>query len=148
MSATGSVRRRRSRGQALVEFTLAIPLFLLVFLGIAEGGYYVVATTIVSHATHEGARLGVLSSTSSRATVRTRVVNAASAIVGVANGDIAVCVLGKGCTNANYQTRDAGDRLQVTTTYTHLPLVSYVFSGISFPANAVAELRVEGAPSP
>jgi hypothetical protein len=35
----------------------------------------------------------------------------------------------------------------VRTTYTHTPLVGYVFSGISFPANADAELLVEGLES-
>ena len=52
--------RTKGRGQALAVFALVIPLFLLVFLGVVAGGYYVVATTIVSHATHEGARFGTL----------------------------------------------------------------------------------------
>ena len=76
--------RRRSRGQSLAEFALAIPLIFLVFLGVAEGGYYVVATTIVSHATHEGARFGVLDSTASRAAVRTRVQHRAAPVVSLA----------------------------------------------------------------
>ena len=129
-----------------MEFSLAIPVFLLVLLGIAEGGYYVAATTIVNHATHEGARLGVLASTSTRATVRTKVRDAAGPIVPLSNGDIAVCVNSEPCTNSKYQQRTTGDRLKVTTSYTHRPLVSYVFSGLTFPANAEAELRVEGAP--
>ena len=72
--------RSRSRGQTLAEFALAIPLFFLVFLGVAEGGYYVVATTIVSHATQEGARYGVLDSTASRDDIRTRVQNRAAPV--------------------------------------------------------------------
>ena len=56
-------RNARRRGQALVEFSLVLPIFMLVFLGIAEGGYYIVATTTVSHATHEGARYGILETT-------------------------------------------------------------------------------------
>ncbi len=63
MSTLFRRRREKGRGQSLVEFTLALPIFLAVLLAIAEGGYYVVATTAVSNATYEGARLGVLAST-------------------------------------------------------------------------------------
>jgi Flp pilus assembly protein TadG len=145
--------RPRSRGQALAEFALAVPLFFLVFLGVAEGGYYVVATTIVSHATHEGARLGVLDSTMFRDDIRTRVQNRAAPVVSLTATAISVNLdatnNANDCTNCNntqYNNRAAGDRLQVRTTYTHRPLVGYVFPGLSFPANARSELLVEGAP--
>ena len=148
-------RRQRSRGQALAEFALAIPLFFVVFLGVAEGGYYVVATTIVSHATQEGARLGVLESTADRDAVRTRVQQHASPVVTLAASAInlhldredgsARC---SPCNNPEYGGREPGDRLLVRSTYTHTPLVGYVFPGLTFPANAEAELLVEGHPSP
>jgi Flp pilus assembly protein TadG len=138
--------RTKGRGQALAEFALVIPLFLLVFLGVVEGGYYVVATTIVSHATHEGARFGVLDSTVSRAAVRTRVQQRAAPVVSLATGDINLRLNGASCNDACYDARVAGDRLMVRTTYTHRPLVGYVFPGITFPANADSELLVEGAP--
>ena len=138
--------RQRSRGQSLAEFALVIPLMFLVFLGVAEGGYYVVATTIVSHATHEGARYGVLDSTASRAAVRTRVQQRAAPVVALATSAVNLRLNGASCNDACYDARAAGDRLMVRTTYTHTPLVGYVFSGISFPANADSELLVEGAP--
>jgi Flp pilus assembly protein TadG len=145
--------RPRSRGQALVEFALAIPLFFLVFLGVAEGGYYVVATTIVSHATQEGARYGVLDSTMNRDDIRTRVQNRALPVVALTATAITVHLDATNnandcspCNNTQYNARQAGDRLQVRTTYTHTPLVGYVFPGLSFPANARSELLVEGAP--
>jgi len=140
----GSGRRRASgRGQALTEFALAFPLFMLVLLGIAEGGYFVVASTIVSHATHEGARLGVLADTSLTA-LRDRVVTSALPVVTVGNADITVCIDGTAaCAQSDFEGREAGDRLRVETRYTHRPLVSYVFSAITWPANAVAELWVE-----
>jgi Flp pilus assembly protein TadG len=138
--------RRRSRGQSLAEFALAIPLFFLVFLGVAEGGYYVVATTIVSHATHEGARYGVLDSTASRAAVRTRVQQRAAPVVSLAATAITLRLNGSTCNDSCYDARVAGDRLMVKTNYTHTPLVGYVFPGLSFPANTESELLVEGAP--
>jgi Flp pilus assembly protein TadG len=145
--------RPRSRGQALAEFALAVPLFFLVFLGVAEGGYYVVATTIVSHATQEGARFGVLDSTVSRDAVRTRVQNRAAPVVALTATAITLNLDATNnandctnCTNTQYNARAAGDRLQVRTTYTHMPLVGYVFPGLSFPANSRSELLVEGAP--
>jgi Flp pilus assembly protein TadG len=149
--------RQRSRGQSLAEFALAIPLFFLVFLGVAEGGYYVVATTIVSHATQEGARLGVLESTASREAVRTRVQQQASPVVTLAASAINLhldkedgTVRCSPCNNnaLEYPGREPGDRLLVRTNYTHTPLVGYVFPGLTFPANAEAELLVEGHPSP
>jgi hypothetical protein len=143
-------RDNKSLGQSVVEFSLAIPIFMLVFLAVAEGGYYVVATTIISSATHEGARLGVLGSTSDTVTIRARVVSMAAPIVTVANGDVELDLSSGGSTTVDcddpcYQARDTGDRLRVRTAYTHIPLVGYVFPGITFPANAEAELLVEGS---
>ncbi len=138
--------RAGSRGQSLAEFALVAPLFLLVVIGIAEGGYYVAASATVNHATHEGARFGVLASTADKDAVVNRVQDAASAIVGSSELTVGVCVEGT-CTNSAYDSRDTGDRLKVSTQYTHTPLLGYVFSGLTFPANAEAELLVEGAPS-
>lgn len=138
----------------LAEFTLAIPLFILVFLGIAEGGYYVAATTIVNSATHEGARIGVLESTADRATIRTRVVQSAAPIVTLANTAVNLKLAKinedgtygalSDCDDTCYGYRRMSDRLVVTTSYTHTPLVGYVFPGLTFPSNATAELTVEG----
>ena len=116
-------RGDRSRGQGLVEFALAIPLFMTLVLGIAEGSYYVVASTIVSHATHEGARLGVLESTGSRGTIRNRVKDSAAPIVGLTSGAINLKLDGSNCNNTCYQARTVGQELTVTTAYTHTPLV-------------------------
>lgn len=142
--------RRRGLGQAIAEFAMVAPLFFLVFLGVAEGGYFVVATTIVSHATHEGARLGVLDSTTSAAQVRARVQERAAPVLSATTLPSSAIVLrlnGSTCNDPCYTGRKPGDRLAVRTQYTHRPLVGYVFEGITFPANATAELIVEGSTS-
>ena len=137
----------------LAEFTIAIPLFMLVVLGIAEGSYYVAASTIVNSATHEGARLGVLGSTGSRGTIRTHVKDSAKPIVSLSSSDIKLQLAKvkedgsyesvSSCDNGCYQGRKKDDRLIVLTTYDHTPLVGYVFGGLSFPSSAKAELTVE-----
>jgi Flp pilus assembly protein TadG len=144
--------RRKSLGQSLAEFTLAIPLFFLVFLGVAEGGYFVVATTIVSHATHEGARYAILDSTSALSDVRARVQARARPIVGTTSlPDSAITIRITGsvncspCTQGEYANRQAGDRLRVRTQYAHRPLVGYVFPGLTFNVDERAELIVEGS---
>lgn len=134
---------RRERGQSLAEFALVIPVFLLIVLGIAEGGYYVAATTIVSHATHEGARQGVLESTSDLIAITDRVQDAANPIVWIEDGDVSFRLNDGTCDDSCYSTRQTGDRLEVTTQYSHRPLVGYIFEGLAFPANAEAELWVE-----
>jgi hypothetical protein len=147
---TGLLRgrgRRESRGQTLVEFALVVPLFLLVVLAIAEGGYFVVATTIVSNATHEGARLGVLESTNNNNVVKNRVIEAANPVVGLDPSQISVCIDGTACTETDYADREVGQRLTVTTDYKHKPLVGYVFGDVEFDVPAEAELLVEGHPS-
>lgn len=47
---------RRRAGQALVEFALVVPLFLLLVLGVIEGGRLVFTYHEVSAAAKEGAR--------------------------------------------------------------------------------------------
>ena len=63
-----SIFRRRSgpssspkpRGQALVEFALAIPLFLLLLVGIFDLGRAVFAYNTLTNAAREGARLAIV----------------------------------------------------------------------------------------
>jgi TadE-like protein len=53
-------RRRvapRSRGQALVEFALVIPIFLLVLFGVIDMGRFVFLNSAVSQAAREAARV-------------------------------------------------------------------------------------------
>lgn len=50
--------RPRSRGQSLVEFALVLPIFLLLLFAVVDGGRYVFASSAVSNAAREAARLG------------------------------------------------------------------------------------------
>jgi Flp pilus assembly protein TadG len=57
------MRRRtdsdRSRGQALVEFALVVPIFILVLVGIMDLGRAVYYSSTLNNAAREGARLGI-----------------------------------------------------------------------------------------
>lgn len=48
----------RQRGQSLVEFSMLVPVFMIVLLGLLEMGYVFDHTMTVSYATREGARSG------------------------------------------------------------------------------------------
>lgn len=50
------ISRRQSRGQGLVEFSLVIPLFLLMLFGIIDLGRVIWANDVLANAAREGAR--------------------------------------------------------------------------------------------
>jgi Flp pilus assembly protein TadG len=52
------LRRRRSPGQALVEFALVFPIFLLVLFGLIDVGRYVYTANAINQGAREGARYG------------------------------------------------------------------------------------------
>ena len=62
-SATANVprrrRRSRSRGQALVEFALVLPIFMLILSGVLDFGFMLYSRMTVINASREGARLAV-----------------------------------------------------------------------------------------
>jgi hypothetical protein len=55
-----TLARRRSRGQALVEFALAFPIFMLILMGIIDGGRLVYTDSTLSQAAREAARTGAV----------------------------------------------------------------------------------------
>lgn len=52
--------RRRTRGQALVEFSLVAPMFFILLFGIIEAGRFIFYYETLSHATREGARYAIV----------------------------------------------------------------------------------------
>jgi hypothetical protein len=51
-------RRRSERGQSLVEFTLVLPIILVMVLGMIELGFAINHNTSIETATRQGARVG------------------------------------------------------------------------------------------
>ena len=58
----GSVDQRQS-GASAVEFAVIAPLFIAVLFAVVEFGIILYTQSIITHATREGARLGVVFST-------------------------------------------------------------------------------------
>jgi Flp pilus assembly protein TadG len=54
------MRRHRSRGQALVEFSLVLPIFLVMMMGIVDVGRAIWAQNSLASAAREGARLAIV----------------------------------------------------------------------------------------
>jgi Flp pilus assembly protein TadG len=52
-------RRRRTRGQALVEFALVLPIFMLLVTGMLDFGFALYSRMTVINAAREGARAAV-----------------------------------------------------------------------------------------
>jgi Flp pilus assembly protein TadG len=50
--------RRSTRGQALVEFTLILPVFLIILMGMLEYGSAYDHRNAMAYAVREGARVG------------------------------------------------------------------------------------------
>ena len=52
-----TARRRRSRGQALVEFSLVIPIFLTLFVAITEFAFMFTSNVEINYASHDAAQV-------------------------------------------------------------------------------------------
>jgi Flp pilus assembly protein TadG len=66
----GSGIRPRSRGQALVELALVLPIFLVLFMGVVDLGGAFFAYNSVTNAAREGTRLAVVNQDTSKITQR------------------------------------------------------------------------------
>ena len=56
-------RRDERRGQALVEFALIVPIFILLMVGVFDFGRAVYAYNTISNAARQGARLAIVDQT-------------------------------------------------------------------------------------
>jgi Flp pilus assembly protein TadG len=55
--------RKARRGQAIVEFALVIPIFLLIFFGIIDAGRLIFTYNTVANAARNGARVAIVNQT-------------------------------------------------------------------------------------
>jgi hypothetical protein len=54
---------RKDRGNAAVEFALTLPIFIILFIGIIEFGWYFFVQHTIQYATREGMRLALVGRT-------------------------------------------------------------------------------------
>lgn len=103
----GIVRRRRPRGQALVEFALAIPIFVLLIFGLIDLGRLVYVNNAVAQAAREGARFGSVQGRSATAGTRTGVAgHTAGMLTAVPQPAVAVACERDGAAAATCRTND------------------------------------------
>jgi Flp pilus assembly protein TadG len=95
---------RRGRGQALAEFALVLPIFLLMLLAVFDVGRAVFAYNGITNAAREGARLAIVNQTT--ASITTRVTDQSP------GAPVTVCVvlLAPGQTTNDCATTPAGNR--------------------------------------
>ena len=136
-------RDRRKRGQALVEFALVVPLFLLLLAGMIDFGLGLNASIAVSNAAREGARLGAVSAVSSD--IIDRVNSMMAPYPGLPTAVSATCThIGGGtCTLDNSSTKPgSGDSVIVTVTYDY-NMVWPLAMGKVITLTSTAKFRIE-----
>jgi Flp pilus assembly protein TadG len=141
----GAVARRyrsRSRGQSLVEFALVLPIFLLLISGMLDLGLALYTNMTVANATREGARVGVVSPSTS--VVEDRVRAMSSELDQTRLGVSTTCREPSGSTwvSCSAPLWQSGDTVVVTTTYTYRMLWPLAM-GATLPLASTVEMRIE-----
>lgn len=140
------IRNRKGkgeRGQAMVEFALVLPIFLLVVFAIVDFGMGFHAWITVSNASREGARIGVVGADA--ATIEAKVRDTAASLNHDEDLDVVV-------TNAVDQGGDSGESVKVVVDYDYqlitplssiMGIVSGGAIGPSLNFHSEAEMRLE-----
>lgn len=147
--------RRRSRGQALVEFALVIPIFLVLLMAVFDLGRAVFAYNSVTNAAREGARLAIVNQT--RSLIQQRAI-AQSAIAETPNVTVefrkttpnadydanAACNAYNAAANNNPMALDCVAIVTFETTFRPItPIVSNIVFGSGVTLSAKSILAVE-----
>jgi Flp pilus assembly protein TadG len=138
-----SARRRRSRGQAMVEFALVFPLFVVLLAGMIDFGVGLYSYMTLINAARDGARLGATACSAGpcSAAVTARVTAASSGM----NPSVAVvCVPAPGnpAVNCASGTALGGDSVRVTASYTYNMIWPLAF-GTQIPMTSEVTFMVE-----
>ena len=148
---TVPTRAGRRTGQAVVEFALVLPVFLLLVFGTIEFGRAYLTLHLLTNASREGARVGSLPG-NLEAAVTTAVTDflTAAGLTGAQPPTTMVFPEGVAMTTGNERAgglTDAvqGDRIQVTVAYSFVVLSGTIIPGFSgtVPLQAVCVYRHE-----
>lgn len=153
-----SRRSNRRRGQAMVEFALVIPIFMLVLSGILDFGFALFSRMTVINAAREGARAAVMvSDTTTILTVAPASARAAATQGGIDMTHLTVstpkCIQGNLTTTSpcNFDhVHDAthlsgaqtGDSVSVTVHYTYHTFFPLAF-GTTFDLSSTVQMVIE-----
>lgn len=124
------MRKLNERGAAAVEFALLLPVFLLILFGIIEFGMIMYGREVVTNATREGARAGIVQGPPKRtAGDITTIADNYLTGTGINPADVTFTVTGAGLLNPN--------TLTVTATYTYNYLIPYIPNVLGVPTPLV-----------
>ena len=132
----------RRPGQALVEFALVLPLFLLLVAGMVDIGMGLNSSITVTNAAREGARLGIVNPNAAAIEARARgmgtrldqtALTVASSCSRQVGSSPATCTLG---------AWQAGDSVIVTVNYDYR-LIWPLAMGNTFRLSSTAQMRLE-----
>jgi Flp pilus assembly protein TadG len=112
---THTLRRRRHRGAAAVEFALVVPLLVMILFGIMEFGYAFFIQASVAGAAREGVRSYAINWT--KASAQSDAIARAESAPGLVPGDFVNATISPSCT-----TTTAGSRTTLTLTYKYRSL--------------------------
>jgi Flp pilus assembly protein TadG len=143
-----SRRRHAGRGQALVEFALIIPVFLLIVISIFDLGRAVFAYNSITNASREGVRLAIVNQTPASVTAKA-IARAAIAETAAPNVTVAYYDAGP---DADPTTNDPCSPLRVgcmavvtfETTYRPVtPIISQILfpSGVTLKATSIEAIE-------
>lgn len=124
--------RRTRRGQAVVEFALVLPVFLLLLFGALEFGRVFVRLHLMTNAAREGARVGSLPGSTEddvQDTASDRMTR-----VGLSGDEFVTTVVAEdqdGVERESLAVAQQGDRIQVTVTHDFDVLVGNMIPGFS-----------------
>ncbi len=128
--------RRGSRGQAMTEFALVLPMLLVLLFGIIETGRLMVIYTSVASASREAARYAAAAGKSENGVpyyLDTAGIQAAARRLGALTGAINVSIAydrgpddAVGFTPADANAVGLGDRVKITVTSQYIPMLGVV----------------------
>lgn len=118
--------RRHGEGQALVEFALVIPIFLLVVLGLFDLGRAVFFSSTLSNAAREAVRLGIVDQNT--ANIRQEAIDSASGVMRIESSGVTVEYLDPDLTAGTCATapHEIGCVVRVEIRYQFFPATPFV----------------------
>jgi Flp pilus assembly protein TadG len=128
-------RRRRSRGQSLVEFAIVFPIFILVLFGLIEFSFMLYSQMTVSNAAREAARVSVVDPDACSIPDLAKATAMASA-TGLNTTYLVVNGSVPGCAKAKQ-----GDIVTVTVNYTYHTFFP-LFFGATFPESQTIQMAL------
>ena len=139
---TSRSRRRRSRGQSLVEFALVVPILFLILCGIMDFGFLLYSRMTVINAAREGARVAT-SMTEDAGAIPAAVSSQVSAAAGGLAVSTSACRVPKGSTSCGgFGGAEAGDSVRVTVSYDHHVFFPLLFGAV-IPMSSTVQMVLE-----